>query len=433
MEDTMNLENRRIAESLKPTFENVSREFIVYSMNELLFSDEIPNIYFDFKENEAIKFIENVMNDFAYNSDFFQKKSKKIIKNIKNKEYKDNNPVMIISNYKKFFELLRQIYEEDINLFFRRTDSRIFTVYEKDNLFKEIWLRMTPEDFNNPEEFLEKQARMIKDETFSKFDNETYLGKLSFLEDNIICAKNEIARTWDENFREFKFIIYNKEYYYNDELWNRPHYTLPVIRYGIYESNGKKICRIGSIQNKNSEYDEDNKIKKRVNREKYKVNKEVNEAELLKVEPNSILAISLFINILHQEEITDIEIPGMYVLDYAYHEKRNKIILDKFEKRWNNEKEKERFPELYKQDLEYMNKNYKKQNLISEIKTERFIRIFQRILYHFSKGKINSYPGDVDNLLHINIPVVKNKDDINGDILKEFYSLIESRNNENER
>ncbi len=154
---------------------------------------------------------------------------------------------------------------------------------------------------------------------------------------------------------------------------------------------------------------------------------------MLKVEPNSILALSLFINILHQEEITDIEIPGMYVLDYTYHEKRNKIILDKFEKRWNNEKEKERFPELYKQDLEYMNKNYKKQNLISEIKTERFIRIFQRILYHFPKGKINSYPGDVDNLLHINIPVVKNKDDINGDILKEFYSLIESRNNENER
>ncbi len=429
----MNLENRRIAESLKPTFENVSREFIVYSMNELLFSDEIPNIYFDFKENEAIKFIENVMNDFACNSDFFKKESKKIIKNIKNKEYKDNNPVMIISNYKKFFELLRQIYEEDINLFFRRTDSRIFPVYEKDNLFKEIWLRMTPEDFNNPEEFLEKQALMIKDKTFCKFDNEANLGKLNFLDNNIICAKNEIARTWDENFREFKFIIYNKEYYYNDELWNRPHYTLPVIRYGIYESNGRKICRIGSIQNKNSEYDEDNKIKKRVNREKYKVNKEVNEAELLKVEPNSILAISLFINILHQEEITDIEIPGMYVLDYAYHEKRNKIILDKFEKRWNNEKEKERFPELYKQDLEYMNKNYKKQNLISEIKTERFIRIFQRILYHFSKGKINSYPGDVDNLLHINIPVVKNKDDINGDILKEFYSLIESRNNENER
>ena len=48
----MNFENITIAESLKPTLENVTREFIVYSMYELLFSNEIPNIGFEFKENE---------------------------------------------------------------------------------------------------------------------------------------------------------------------------------------------------------------------------------------------------------------------------------------------------------------------------------------------------------------------------------------------
>lgn len=154
---------------------------------------------------------------------------------------------------------------------------------------------------------------------------------------------------------------------------------------------------------------------------------------MLTVEPNSILSLSLFINLLHKEGITDIEIPGLYVLDYVYHEKRNSIILNEFKKEWNDEKRKERIPEVYQQNLEYMNKNYNKQDLISEIKTERFIRIFQRILYHFPKGKINSYPGEVDNLLHINIPIVKNKNEINGDILKEFYRLIESKYNENER
>ena len=154
---------------------------------------------------------------------------------------------------------------------------------------------------------------------------------------------------------------------------------------------------------------------------------------MLTVEPNSILSLSLFINLLHKEGITDIEIPGLYVLDYEYHEKRNSIILNEFKKEWNDEKRKERIPEVYQQNLEYMNKNYNKQDLISEIKTERFIRIFQRILYHFPKGKINSYPGEVDNLLHINIPIVKSKNEINGDILKEFYRLIESKYNENER
>lgn len=429
----MNIEHKTIAESLTPTFENVTREFVVYSMNELLFSDEIPNIGFEFTENEAIEYIEKVLNDFVKKIDYFHKESKKMIDNIKYKEYKNNIPVMVIHNYKEFFELLRQIYEKDIELYFRRTNYSGFPVYEKDNLFKEIWLRMTPEDFNHPEDFLQKQALMINDETFRKFDKETYLGNLSFLDNNIICAKNEIARTWDENFREFQFLIYDKKYYHNNELFNRPHYTLPVIRYGIYEKDGKKICSIGSIQNKNYEKDEEKGLKKQINRAKYKINKDVNDSEVLTVEPNSILALSLFINLLHQEEITDIEIPGMYVLDYEYHEKRNKIILEEFKKEWGDEERRKNSPTRYKQNLIYMEKNYEKQDLISEIKTERFIRIFQRILYHFPKGKINSYPGEVDNLLHINIPIVKNKNDIKGDILKEFYGLVDTRYNENER
>ena len=123
----------------------------------------------------------------------------------------------------------------------------------------------------------------------------------------------------------------------------------------------------------------------------------------------------------------------MYVLDYEYHEKRNKIILEEFKKEWGDEERRKNSPTRYKQNLIYMEKNYEKQDLISEIKTERFIRIFQRILYHFPKGKINSYPGEVDNLLHINIPIVKNKNDIKGDILKEFYGLVDTRYNENER
>lgn len=50
--------NRTIAQSLKPTFENVTREFITETLYKILFSEEIPNFRFDFKENEAIEFIE---------------------------------------------------------------------------------------------------------------------------------------------------------------------------------------------------------------------------------------------------------------------------------------------------------------------------------------------------------------------------------------
>ena len=81
----MNIEHKTIAESLTPTFENVTREFVVYSMNELLFSDEIPNIGFEFTENEAIEYIEKVLNDFVKKIDYFHKESKKMIDNIKYK------------------------------------------------------------------------------------------------------------------------------------------------------------------------------------------------------------------------------------------------------------------------------------------------------------------------------------------------------------
>lgn len=96
---------------------------------------------------------------------------------------------MIVNDYKNFFELLRKFYERDIELYFLRTEMSGFPVYEKNNCFEQIWLRATPEDFNNPEEFLRKQVEMINDKTFEKYDEETCLGKIGFLDDNLIRKK----------------------------------------------------------------------------------------------------------------------------------------------------------------------------------------------------------------------------------------------------
>lgn len=438
------MRNRTIADSLKPTFENVTREFITNTLYKILFSDELPNFKFDFREDEAITFIEKTLQDYRnqFRDESFIKKledkHKRIVQAIKQK-FNDNitQPVMIISNYKKFFELLRQFYERDIELYFLRTKMTGFPVYEKDNCFEQIWLRATPDDFNNPEEFLRKQVDMIRDRTFEKYDKETYLGKLAFLDDNIICIKNGIARTWDENSREFKITIYDKEYYSNMELFDRPHYTLPVIRYGIYEKAGKKVCYIGSIQSENKsladkELDEKQYINKKVNRKKYKVNAGVPEEYKDKVEPKSILALSLFVDILNKEGITDIEIPCMYVLDYEYHEKRSRKLLEDFNKEWT-ESRKARSPLIYQEEANYVEHNYDKQDLISEIKTEGIVRKFERILYHYSNGIIESYPGDADSFLHINIPIMKSEDGIKGEILIEIYRLINERYRESER
>ena len=78
-------------------------------------------------------------------------------------------------------------------------------------------------------------------------------------------------------------------------------------------------------------------------------------------------------------------------------------------------------------------RRYNKQNLISEIKTEGLIRKFQRLLNHYQSGVIESYPGDIDNFLHIHIPIIKSETEIKGDILVELYRLISQRYQDIER
>lgn len=433
--------NRTIADSWLPTFENVAREFIIDNLENLLSSDELPNFKFNFKEKEAIEFIEDIMKKYANSFDKpkdrekIWERLKKTLDKLKQKtDENEETPVMIVNDYKKFFEYLRQAYEKHIELYFqRRKDSTGFNRWEKNNFFELIWLRATPQDFNNPEEFLKKQAKMIKDTTFEKYDEEIYLGKLECLNNHIITIKNGIARTWDENFRQMEITIYDKEYYTNKELYNRPHYTLPVIRYGIYEKDGKKICSIGSIQNKSDSSDEE-KLEKKVDRQKYKINKDIPEEDKEKVEPKNLIALSIFINLLHKEGITDIEVPSMYVLDHEYHRKRNKYLLKKFKEKWTEvdywdreeRQKREKFPEDYQKAYKNLMKMFRKEDLISEIKTERQLLTARRLLKHYPKANITAYPEEIDNYMHMQIPLVKDASEINGELLKELYNLVQA-------
>lgn len=430
--------NRTIADCWLPTFENVSREFIIDSLDKILFSDEIPNFKFDFREREAIEFIENIIKQYTNSfkdseyKEEIQARYEKIFDIIKQKTNENSKqPVMVVKDYKKFFEYLRQAYERHIELYFqRRKDSTGFNRWEKNNFFELIWLRTTPQDFNDPEEFLKKQAEMMKDRTFKKYDEETYLGKLQCLNNHIITIKNGIARTWDENFRQMEITIYDKEHYNNRELWNRPHYALPVIRYGIYEKDNRKICTIGSIQDKNNNMVQDS-LRRKIDRQKYKVNKDIAEEDTYKVEPKNIIALSILINLLHREGITNIEVPSMYVLDYEYHTKRNKYLLKQFKSEWTKEdlwerQKREKYPEQYKESYRCFLKTFRKQDLISEIKTERLLLTARRLLNHYQKANITAYPEEVDNYMHVQIPVVKHENEINGDILKEFYNLVQA-------
>ncbi len=426
-----------ISETLKPTFENVTRTFITETIPTILFDEEYPNFKFDFREPEAIEFIDEILQSLIQKYQFYAEKLGKTSDAIHQKaDGNEDLPVMVVHDYKQFFELIRKYYEKDIELFFKRTGLSGFTTYEQANCFEQIWLRATPEDFSNPEKFLKTQVAMLYDTTFSKYDEETYIGKLLSLDNNPICVKNNMSRTWDETQQEFKITIYDKKHYDNKQLFERPNYTLPLIRYGIYEKDGKRICRIASIQNKqfSNSLSHRDELLPTIQVARRDLNKgplrKANYEE--RVEPTKTLALSIFMNFLNQEGITDIEVPGMLVLDYDYHEKGNIALQKEFNKKWNPEKIR-RFPEEYENDKKRFARIFEQQDTISEIKTERLINTTKRLITHYPKGFVTSYPGDVDNFLRLTIPTIKSDKDIDGDILKQFYSLVNGLYKEEER
>ena len=120
-----------IADSLKPTFENVAREFITKTLYKILYSNEMPNFTSDFREDEAIEFIEKTLQDYRneYTDKPFDKELKeRILQKLREKSNNNNTqPVMIVKDYKKFFEMLRQFYERNIELFFLKNEKSVFS------------------------------------------------------------------------------------------------------------------------------------------------------------------------------------------------------------------------------------------------------------------------------------------------------------------
>ncbi len=415
-----------VSEKLKPTYENVATEFIETTLYNILCRESETSFRIRFEQEEARQYITNILKELAKGGKFWERKAEATLEALnKNDEQDNTRPVMIIRDYKAFFEALTELCEQNIHQHFKRTKNSTFPWYERTNCMEQIWLRMAPEDFNDPENFLSREVQMAQDNTFDKYDEETCLGQSKILGNNYICIQKKVARTWDEASQEMAITIYDKDCYHDDNKRYSSKYKLPVVRYGIYEKDGKKVCRIFSIQTTDTEQSK-NDVRKKTDRAKYKVNDGVSEGSTEKVEPKNLIALSIFINLLNMEEITQIEAQCEYALDYEFHEKRNKRLIKEFDERWTDEKKQEH-PDMYAREKKYLDKSYGKEELISEIKTERFAKIFNRLLEHYPMGLADSYPTEVDSNYHIIMPKIKSRSQINGELLQEMYGLVEKQ------
>jgi len=379
------------------TYAKSAELFIIYLMHQFMYDEnEVANFYFEFRENEAYNFIFKILSKHISGN---SKIISEIEYGLKNINY--DKPVMIIDDYKKFFLLVGKLADKFKKNFEKGKTVSYGSELVYNYILKLFWLRMTPDDFLHPIDFLEKNIKMLDDNTFIDYQS----GKK--LDINIknydVYASSTLAKSYDEGIKEFHFIIKDND----KEMY------LPLIRYGIYEKDSKKICEIASIQDKNRKdyFPYDKKIYKDINRYKYKLNQGVEDDLINDVEPNKLLSLILFIKLLDEKEVHYISIPSMYVLDYEYHDKIDKNMKDVFHGTWRNENQIAQSNEQYKYELkEYLNE-IDKQDIISELKTTKHIKLFERLMYHIKNSEILEYPMEQSSFMNIKI---NNLDDING-------------------
>lgn len=187
-------------------------------------------------------------------------------------------------------------------------------------------------------------------------------------------------------------------------------YKLPRISFGI----ANNTCYIYAIQNdKNKEESAENiKYGNKIKRLLYKLNGDVinNETEeylrykenltdyypenISDVSPSATLALTVFLNSIYNYGIRNVKVVSFLPIRYNAKEQAysNKLQFE-IDKQSLNASE----SELLKQELE------EKQLNIQNNLTQKLLRNFKRLKFHFDNIDILSYPFEVDECMHIKL------------------------------
>ncbi len=375
-----------------------------YSLNPTL-----KNVVTFFASNIMTALGDGDNTDVDVRFEFTEEKAKKMFAKFnKSDEIPEDKNVIKVRDHVKFFNLLRALYECEID-YYERFQCQPYEPFRMKSFFKDLWLRATNLDFENIEEFLEKQIDMYKDKTFEKYDEEKKICSLDEIADLVINVRNRDANTWDESPYELCFRVYDD--YYIGSNFGKIFYELPKIRYGIYEHDGEKICRLGSIQNNSIDYETDEYAKKKINRLKYKLVD--NREDFEGIEPKKVLSFMIFLKLLKENGINKVEIPAVYILDYNYHLKMNKVIDEKLKSCVTTRRGQ------VKDYDDFYNTYYLKEDIISKSKSEDLYRIGLK-----SKDYLDGIDVlDIDNRVLLDISKLNEKN-INNDFIRYIYTKI---------
>jgi len=360
--------------------------------------------------------------------------------------YTSNKLCLRIRDKKEFLVLLSK-YLLQLKTY-RDIDLDYNTIKEAITL---LFSNITYEELLNPEEYVKRYTDFydgyLEDKTINNFT--------SFNADNVFLRKNKdrkeiIEALRKENPDDKTVAIREREYNEgfigaqnrNKDFWNSniiisnkmqslrqetPYsmeirfekevndkvltYSLPRISYGI----SNDTCYIYAVQNEVSSGElgnEDKKYRNMISRTLYELNDGVYENEsqdykdykegrsteftenISDVSPSAIMALSIFLNVLTTNNINKIKVVPFLPIRYNAKEKANYKKVQFTSK---------------KQQLDFMEKValFKKMkiehNMIQDNLTNKFIRNFMRLKYHFNNMNILNFPFEGEEMMSINL------------------------------
>lgn len=268
-------------------------------------------------------------------------------------------------------------------------------------LMATVWSNATTDDFKNPISFLKKQIEYVKATTQLEGKEEKEVSNI-FPFSN---TKLVYGITTQHPCMETPFVF---ESYFENE--NGELYQFPKISFAI--SNSK--CSIYTIQDFEN-HDRKDSFYKQVKRFLYKTGKGVKDEyfdeKITDVSPSGVCSLALFLGFMGKIGIEEYEVIPYLPLRY---QSKNFIIQRKVKKL------EEQLKKVEHNSQKELSSLYEYQDLIQSNITNKFIRYFKRIDYHFDSLEITSYPNEIDSMLHFKLPKTQVKND---SLVHSFYHL----------
>ena len=341
----------------KVEFKEIIELFAERVINEIKSGRDVPNINFNFGV-DAIELFNDVKNnphklEGSWTPDITDT-------DIMNLMMKDEDVLTIeVHDTYRFFYLLTEVVNASLELHEKYEDKqseRGYAMY----LMRRIWLRMGIEDFNNVEDFLEKQIEFMRNYTLDTYDY-TVIDNFYGYDVKMKTVNNP---SWDETNRSMLFSITNET----------EEYSLPNVLYDIDKDNN---CYIYGIQNPKYRVSS-----KTIERKMYKINKGI---ESPNVHPGKVYSLLYFVNELKKKGITTIVVPAMQVLNYDYHEIISDRARDDVVRIGNlmaSMPSTRSLDDEYERAVDWYKKVYHQEDKISYLKTEELFNLMYRITEH---------------------------------------------------